>query len=341
MFENVFQKYVSAKNIIFFIIAIIFIRFVGKIQDVAIMFFASFVISCSLEPLVAKLSKKFNRPTAAAIVTNGILLILLLFFIPIVILAGHEIKIFADSLPSHIETLKSLIISLPFVNASMLENINIGEMLQSATGFTGQLIEGTISFGKNLGSTLIYFIGSVIIIYYFLADKETVHKTFLRLFPTQMRKKANDIIDTIAQKIGYYVIAQVVTMASVGIMMTIGLLIARVDYALLLGLITSILDLIPIIGPAIALIVCLTVSYKAGFGVLAIITLVFAITQLTENNLVRPYIFSKFFNLHPIIIYLSLFITAKYLGVIGLVFAPAIAATIVVLIEELYMKNLE
>ena len=341
MFENKFQKYITSKNIIFFIIAILFIRFVGKIEDIAIMFFASFVLSCSLEPLVEKLSKRFKRSIASLIVLAGALLLILCFFVPIIILGGHEIRNFATSFPQYLETIKDYIYGLPFVAHPALEQLNIGGMISSASGVTGQVIGGTINLGKNLGTAFVYLIGSIIIIYYFMADKDTVHDTFLKLFPSQMRTRADEIINTIAEKIGGYVIAQIATMASVGVIMTIGLFILGVEYALLLGLITSVLDLIPVIGPAIALVICLAVSYKAGWGVLAMIVVVFAIAQLTENNIVRPYVFSKFLNLHPIIIYLFLFIMAKYLGIIGLVFAPAIAATSVVLIQELYMKNLE
>ena len=43
MFDNIFQKQITAKNIIFFIIAILFIIFITKIKDIAILFFASFV----------------------------------------------------------------------------------------------------------------------------------------------------------------------------------------------------------------------------------------------------------------------------------------------------------
>ncbi len=57
MFSNLFQKYITTKNIIFFIIAVLFIIFISKIQDIAILFFASYVIACSLNPLVDKLSK--------------------------------------------------------------------------------------------------------------------------------------------------------------------------------------------------------------------------------------------------------------------------------------------
>ena len=61
MFENIFQKGLNAKNIIFFIIALLFIIFVTKIKDIAILFFASYVIACSLNPLVDKLSKKLTQ----------------------------------------------------------------------------------------------------------------------------------------------------------------------------------------------------------------------------------------------------------------------------------------
>ena len=73
---------------------------------------------------------------------------------------------------------------------------------------------------------------------------------------------------------------------------------------------------------------------------LLLIIVIFAIAQIAENNLVRPYIFGKFLDLHPLIIFLALFITAQYLGVVGVIFAPAIAATVCVLIDELYIKNI-
>jgi len=341
MFENMFQKYITAKNIIFFIIAIVFIRFIGNIREIAIMFFASYVLACSLEPLVEKLSCRMKRSTASLIVLSGAIFLICLFFIPIIVLAVGEIKNFAIHFPRYIDNIKEFLYTTPFLGRYFDGNLNMNGILSSATGMTSSIFSETITFGKNIGSGLVYLIGSVIIIYYFMADKDLVHSTFLKLFPIHMRKRAEEILDSISVKIGGYVIAQIVTLLSVGVIMTIGLSILRVEYALLLGLMAAVLDLIPVIGPAIALVICLIVSYKSGFAILALITLVFSIAQLTENNFVRPYVFSKFLNLHPIIIYLFLFITAKYFGVIGLVFAPAIAATAVVLIEELYMKNIE
>ena len=173
-----------------------------------------------------------------------------------------------------------------------------------------------------------------------MADKETVKEGYMKLFPAQLKERADEIIETISKKIGGYVIAQVVTMTSVGIIMAIGLLLIKVEYAVLLGLITAVLDIVPVVGPGLALIICLITAYKSGPLTLALIVLVFTIAQFAENNLVKPYIFGKFLDLHPLIIYLFLFITAQHLGVVGVIFAPAIAATVCVLIEELYIKNI-
>jgi predicted PurR-regulated permease PerM len=192
----------------------------------------------------------------------------------------------------------------------------------------------------NFASALIYFFAALIIIYYFLADKETVKTAYMSLFPTDLKQKAEDILEAISKKIGGYVVAQITTMTSVGVIMTLGLLLSGIEYALLLGLITAVLDIIPIVGPAIALIICLITAYKSGMLAIVLVCVVFAIAQWAENNLVRPYVFGKFLDVHPLVIYLFLFITAQYLGIVGVVFAPAIAATICVLIQELYIKNI-
>ena len=343
MFEKTFFKLVTPKNIIFFIGVILFITFIFCVQDVAIMFFASYVIACSMEPLVEKLqrfSPNIARSKACAIVLLGAILSLCLLFIPIVVIGGNEIKTFADSFPQYIESLKHLIYSIPLVNRTSLAQMDLGGVISSASTISSKVLAETINISKNLGSGFVYLLVSILIIYYFMADKDTVKETILKLFPKRIKNRTSEIYDTISQKIGGYVTAQITTMASVGIIVTIGLLLLKIDYALLLGLITAVFDIVPVVGPAVALVVCLIAVYKYGAWIIALTAILFAFAQLCENNFVRPYVFGKLLNIHPLIIYLFLFIAAKYLGIIGVVFAPAIAAVFVVLVEEIYIKAL-
>ena len=318
----------------------LFLVFVTRIKDIAILFFASYVIACSLNPLVDKLTNKMTRSQAATLVLCGVLGIIAVFLLPVFIVGGHQIEAFVSVLPEHISTVKSYILSLPIINQSNFAQLDMTGILSSASEVTSQFVNSSINASMEFASALIYLLAGCIIVYYFMADKETVRKAYLSLFPHQMKTRADEILNTISQKIGGYVLAQVVTISSVGITMTVGLLILGVDYALLLGLLNAIFDIIPVVGPGVALCVTLLAAYKMGPITLALILLLFIVAQWAENNLVRPYIFGKFLDLHPLIIYFFLFVTAQYFGVIGVIFAPAIAATVCVLIEELYIKNI-
>ena len=188
---------------------------------------------------------------------------------------------------------------------------------------------------------MVYVFITVIFTYFFMADTTSVKTTFLDLFPSNIRPRVEEIVDIIARKMGGYITAQFYAILSVGIVMTIGLLIFRVDYAILLGLLTAVLDLIPVAGPALALVICLIAAAGSCWVPIVGVIVSFIAAQLIENNFVRPYAFSKLLKIHPVMIFLFLYIAAKYLGVIGALFAPAMAAMVCVLVEELYIKNIE
>ena len=334
----VFKSYLTVKNIIFFIVAILFIKFLTMISAIAMMFFASYVLACSLNPLVELLTKRMKRPMAATVVITGMILIFSLFFIPVIVIASDQINSFIQVLPGHIANLKAFIMNKTILGQKIVDMIDIPSFIQPVSDFTTNLVNQSITVTIGIASSLIYILTMCIIMYYFIVDKRTIRRTFLTFFPKQMKKKADRIVETISKKIGGYIVAQGVTMLSVGIVFTICLLLLKVDYAVLLGLIATVLDIIPVIGPAIALIICIVMCYQIAPVTLALIVASFFLAQWVENNFVRPYVFGKFMDVHPLIIFFSIFVTAKFLGIIGVVFAPAIAATACVILDELYIK---
>lgn len=344
MFLKLFQKYVIPKNIVFTVILILFLVFLFKISDIAVMFFASFVMASSLNPLVDKLTEKLNwsRKISSSTVLLIVLLLTLALLIPTVIIAGNEIKSFAVSFPQYIDLIDDkLYEAFPLLKDIIAQPIDMDKLFSSLSVYAAQYLDNVVDIGKNVGSAFIYLIIALMLIFYFMVDKKPVKDTCMKLFPSQMRKKFSEIYDIISQKIGGYVTAQILTMLSIGIVMGIGLTIIGVKYALLLSVLCTVLDIVPVVGPAIALVICLIMTYDLGTKILIGVLIIFVVAQIIENQFVRPYVFGKFMDIHPIIIYLFLFITAKFLGIVGVIFAPAIAATVCVLVEELYMKSIE
>ena len=344
MLWKFYKKIAAPKNVIFLIISILFLIFLFNIPDIALVFFSSFVIASSLNPMVDKIVDKHNlsRKTASILVLSATFAVILGFLIPVIILSGQEIKSFAVSFPEYIDSIDDrLIANFPFLKDLFMKPVDMNNLFTALSGYASQYLDNVVDIGKNVGSALVYMIISVMFIFFFMADKSTIKETCLKLFPSQMRKRTGEIYDIIAHRIGGYVAAQILTMSSVGIVMGIGLTIIGVKYALLLALIATVLDIVPVIGPGIAIVICCVTTYELGTNILIAVIVIFALATIIENQFVRPYVFGKFMDIHPIIIYLFLFISAKFLGVLGVVFAPAIAATVCVLIQELYMKSLE
>ena len=320
--EKLLDKITNSQNMIFVFGAIIYTICLFTITDIALMLFATYVIACALNPIVDKLEKKCNRNIAAMIVFGGFIGGLLLMFLPIIFIGGQELARLAAQYPQYVDKVKDFIMNSPIVE----EFANSGGLITSLT---------SISKGG------IYLFVALIFTYFLIIDRDKILNAVLRFFPSHSRARMKEIFVISEEKLSRFVSGQFIASASVGLIVIIGLLVLKVDSAIILGCISAVLDIVPIVGPAIALVICLAVTYKLGWTVVILTAIIFMFAQFAENNFVKPYVFGKFMDLHPIVIYIFLFVCAKYFGVIGAIFAPAIAADTCVFIEELYLKNMD
>lgn len=329
------------KNIIFLILVFVSLKFLVHIKAIALLFFASYVIACSLNPIVDYFEKKMNRSSAATFVLMIVLAVSVAFFVPVVFVAFKQINSLVLILPQKLDAVQAFLIHQRFFGHSLLEMINFNTLLSSSSQVTSGIVNQSINITIGAFQGVMYFLAICMIVFYLLVDKSVIQKGFIMIFPQKMRDKVESISATISNKVGGYVIAQILNMIVIGILTTVGLLLLNVDYSLLLGLITGVLDIIPVVGPTVALVLCLVMAYNKGIIGLVLVLFVFLLAQWISNNLVRPVVFGKFLDLHPLVIIFSLLVAAQFLGVWGVILAPAIAAMVCVLFEELYIKAID
>lgn len=335
-----FKEYFTTKNVIFLILALVILKGLSQITVIALLFFASFVIACSLNPVVDKLEKWMKRPTASTIVLTGALAIFFAFFVPIIFVAIKQVQGFLAILPEKLHLIQNFVLNYKFHGHRLPELLNIDSIIKTSSPFATGLVNQSINFTIGFAQGILFFLAICMIVFYFMADKATIKKGFLTLFPSQMKEKVSNIYDNISQKVGGYVIAQLLNMVAIGILTAIAMFIMKVDYALLLGLITGVLDIIPLVGPTIALILCLLMANQMNFLGLVLVAVMFVAAQWISNNLVRPVIFGRFLDLHPLIIIFALLVSAQFLGVLGVILAPALASLVCVLFDEIYIKTI-
>lgn len=334
-----FKELLTVKNVIFIILIAVILKTLSMVTVIALLFFASYVISCSLNPIVDRLETKISRSNATTLVLCGTLLISFAFFVPIIFVAVKQVQGLLIILPEKIKLIQDFVFNYQFHGHRLPEIINIESIIKTSTSpFATGLVNQSINITLNFAQGILFLLAICMIVFYFMVDKKTIKNGLIKLFPSELKEKASDIYDNISDKVGGYVIAQILNMVAIGVLTAIGMFILKVDYALLLGLVTGVLDIIPLVGPTIALILCLLMANQMGIWGLILVFIVFLTAQWISNNLIRPIIFGKFLNLHPLIIIFALLVSAQFLGVWGVILAPAIASLVCVLFDEIYIK---
>ncbi|MCD7879241.1 MAG: AI-2E family transporter [Candidatus Gastranaerophilales bacterium] len=340
MFWN---KNENLKNILFVMLIVFLIWFIAQIKDTALLAFASFVLACSLTPAVDWITSKFkhiSRALAASIVIIAAILIVILFFIPIVTISIREIQQLVTSIPDMVRSLIDFVNNKTILDKTLIEYINLDSLTSTSSQVASGLVDKSINITKAIMEALTVLVTMGIIVFYMVYEKHLIRDAVLIMFPPKLKSRAKEVYEAIEKKVGGYVIAQVLSMTTVAIITALGLMILHVKYAMLLGLIAGILDIVPIVGPVIAFILGILCASPQGIIIVILTAIVYLAAQWISNNFIRPLVFGKFLDLHPIIIIFAFLIAAQFLGVWGVIISPAIAALLLTLFDELYLKTI-
>ncbi len=338
-----FKQLCTPTNIIFLILLIVLLVFLPKIAEILLLFFAAYVIACALNPFANKLEKKMNRVLSSAIVVLVAILTVGALFIPIFFVAFKEIKAFIMLFPERIERLADFFNNIKIFGQSpesFANSFDLSEILHSSTGLAQNVVNQSLNFTMNAFQLVVVVIAMLMMVYYILVDKKYLKDKFIEFFPPNLKERAGEILTAISTRVGGYVRIQLLSMAAVGIMTAIFVAFFGIDYPILLGLIAGIFDIIPILGPALSLGLILLVAYPISAAKAAGIVCAFLLVQQLSNYVIRPILFGKFMSLNPLMIFFALFVAQQFLGFWGVILSPALAATTCVLIDELYLKNI-
>src|SRR5574344_2882233 len=144
------KDYMTKKNIIYVLLVVILLVFVTKISDIALLFFASYVLACSLNPLVDLISKKMNRCIASTVVLSGTFTVIFAFFLPIIFVAVKQIEALIDVLPQKIHLIQHFIMHYRIYGHKIPEFIDIGSIMGNSTPVASGLVNQSIYFPPSL-----------------------------------------------------------------------------------------------------------------------------------------------------------------------------------------------
>ena len=313
-----------------------------QVRNILVMVVISLVIAVGLDPAVRWL-QRLRMPRGAAVAV--IFLVVLLFVALFVALLGpplvRQISDLAQHLPDYADRLGRR-------DDAIGRYVREHNVAATAKDFVADLpskiassFDTILGVAGRVGSALFNLFTVATLSIYFLVSLPSLRHSAALLFPPARREQGERLLDQSVSKIGGYVSGNLITSAVCAVLAMAALLIIRVPFAAPLGMWAGVADLIPqvgsYLGAAPAVIIGLLDSPVKGIVVLAY----FVVYQQFENYVLAPRVMKQAVDLSPAAVIISTLIGGSLLGFAGALLALPIAATLKVVLVEVWLHPRE
>jgi len=291
-------------------------------------------LAISLDPLVRwMISRGLRRPVAVTILSVlalGVTAAIAWAVTPTLVSEANELT---SDFPGYLDRLRDQAPGLRELEARFGLQSLIDTWVRELPGWVGaQAVDFVRRFLGAVFSVLLV----VVITVYFLLDLPRLRRGLVRLFPIRQRSRVAEAVNVVIDKVGSYMIGNLLISAIAGVTAFLALSALRVPFALPLALLVAITDLIPLIGATLGAAVCLVVSAATTelWPTTVLVGVFFLVYQQVENYVIVPRVMRSSVNISSIAVLLAGMIGVSVLGVVGAVMAIPVAATIKVIVSD-------
>ncbi|HKJ34865.1 MAG TPA: AI-2E family transporter [Balneolales bacterium] len=300
------------------------------------------IMSYILDPFVNKLQAAgLNRMWSTIVVLTSVVLVLVWISTTIFPTVGGQIVELTKQLNlTNIQKVatkmdEQLHSTLPFVPQGFLRE-NLVKLVQRTFDLSG--LSNTIS---NIFGIFANVFAAVIVIpfatFFFLKDGSKFRRVILQLIPNAYFETTMSILSKVETRLGYYFKSVALESFLVGLLAFVLLSFAGLKNALSVAIAIGVANSIPYFGPLLGYILSIVVAiFETGdFSLVLECLLAVLATQLTDNVVFQPFLFSRSADMHPLVILFVVFIGAETAGLVGMLVAIPIATILKITVKEI------
>ncbi len=333
-----------SKRIWWGLILLSMLAFLYRVRTVLTPFLFAILIAYILYPLVVAVEKRGSSRIVAILVVYAIfgVLVGVTFWLVMPNLL-RDLEGVARRIPEQASQLEGLGQGALgfFRNMQLPATIRDGlaivmERIQVATeALAGRLMQMLASAFTHIISLLI----SPVLAFYLLRDHHAMRESALRYIPAKHRGDALYIMKEINYALNGFFRGQILVCIFVGLFIYGGLYFLGIPYALFIGLLAGLFDIIPYFGPILGFVPAAALALtKSPLTVLWVLILFVAANQI-ENAIISPKLIGDRVGLHPLVVILAVFVGADLMGIIGMLVAIPIAAMIRVILAFFFLRR--
>jgi predicted PurR-regulated permease PerM len=303
-------------------------------RQVLVWMLISLFLALALNPAVEALQRRglTRRGAAAAAV----------YLLALVVIAGlaalvlptivQQVGDLVDAAPGYVHDLTKGRGPLGFLET----RYHVVERVREAVNSDGGA--GGASTALEIGRSVVTFVAAVVTIvfltFFMLLEGPAWMERLYGLLPPGSEPRWRAVAGDIYRTVGGYVTGNLFISLIAGTSATIVLLALGVPFAVALGLLVAILDLIPLAGATLAAIIVTLVALTHSLTTAIVVAVFFLVYQQLENHLLQPLVYGRTVKLSPLAVLISVLIGAKVAGIVGALAAIPIAGAIQVLLVD-------
>jgi predicted PurR-regulated permease PerM len=311
--------------------ALLLADLIYTVRAILILVLIALFIAISLDPAIRWLVRRRIPRGAAVIITMVVLVGLFALFVWSVAppLAEQGSRLITN-LPGYLGQLSQKSVAL----RDITDRYHLAERLNGLLAqLPATLAGGTFGFVHRLIGAIASTLTVLVLSIYFMADMPRLQRGVVSLFPPRRRTRAAEIVGVVVDKVGDYMIGNIVISIFAGVSTLICLLLLRVPFAFPLAVTMAIADLIPLVGATLGAVICTVVTaLTVDVWPAAVIVLAFIIAyQQVENYFIAPRVYRHAMKMSSVTVLLVALIGGSLLGLVGALMAIPIAAVVKVI----------
>ena len=319
------------------IAAYLLLQIVQAAQGILIWIFVAIFLALALNPAVDALQRRGvrRRGTAVSIVFLGTIVGIVAIAATVVPTIVAQVNDFVDAVPGYVADLTEGKGRLGFLEREYQITERVREALEEggATKVLG-LSDTALAVTKGVITAVFATLTIAFLTLFMLLEGPAWMERLYGLLPEEKQPRWRAIGRDIYRTIGGYVTGNLTISLIAGIVSTLALVILGVPYAVALGLLVGILDLIPLAGATIAALLVTTVAFLDSTTSGIIILIFFVIYQQVENQILQPVVYGRTVQLSPLAVLIAVLIGSELAGVIGALAAIPVAGAVQVILVD-------
>ena len=299
------------------------------------------IFSCLFAILLIPLARFFERriklPRGAASMIAVILLLSLIMLVMYVI--GSQLADLAKDWPAfQAQISHSLWTFRGWVSANFgitrRKQLNVVNTAASKITSTDAAFVGTTLL--SLSSILLFLVFTFIYTFFFLLYRRLILKFLESVFLEENKAKVHEVIEQVQMIIRQYITGLLIEMTIVATAVSVTLSILGVQYAILLGLITGIFNLIPYFGIFSALIISSTITLgtSSDSNTVIYVLITFVVTHVIDSNIILPLVVGSKVRINALVTVLGVVIGEMFWGISGMFLSIPVIAVLKIIFDR-------